>query len=174
MDLNHIKLPAALIADLYQSSIVDTNETSASGNPNINSNKKPTIDIDWKYIGNNGKNILIIIKYDNAIHLPDEQLSFLTNMLSACKIGLDDAAIINLNNYPDTSYKKVLDHFNSKIVFLYGIEPASLGLPISFPHFQVQSFANCTFLFVPTLDELEKDKVLKSKLWVCLRRIFGI
>ena len=169
MDLNHLELPASLIEDLYKFSLVGMNEVPVKLQP-----EKIVIESKWKWLGNNGKNILVIVKYGNGIHLPDEQLGFLTNMLTACKIGLGDVAIVNLNNHPEASYKDLLNHFKSKIVFLYGIEPATFGLPVSFPHFQVQSFANCTFLFTPSLEELDKDKVLKSKLWVCLRRIFGI
>jgi hypothetical protein len=169
MDLNHLELPASLVADLYKSSLIETDQLPAKLQP-----EKIETGTGWKYLGNNGKNILILVKYDNSVHLPDEQLSFLINMLSACKIGVADVAIMNLNNHPEASYKELLDHFKSKIVFLYGVEPAVIGLPISFPHFQVQSFSNCTFLFTPGLEELDKDKVLKSKLWVCLRRIFAV
>ena len=169
MDLNHIELPLSLIADLYKSSLIEANPDVAKLQPErLATGKK------WNYLGNNGKNILIIVKYENSFNLPDEQLVFLTNMLSACKISIGDTVILNLNNYPGASFKDLQSHFKSKIVFLYGVEPAAFGLPVNFPHFQVQSFSNCTFLFTPSLEELEKDKVLKSKLWVCLRRMFSI
>ena len=42
----------------------------------------------WKSLGNNQKNILIVVNYGNAVHLPDEELSFLTSMLAACKLSL--------------------------------------------------------------------------------------
>jgi len=47
-------------------------------------------------------------------------------------------------------------------------------MPLSFPEFQVQAFNNCIFLHTPVLEVLETDKVLKSKLWVCLKRMFGV
>lgn len=168
MPLNNLELPASLVVDLYKNSLLEIND-SAPVQPTQTTN-----DNEWKYLGKNEKNILIIVNYPETMNLPDEQLNFLTSMLSACKIGITDVAIVNMKNYNGASYKYFVDHFKSKIIFLYGIEPLTVDLPLSFPHFQVQSFANSKFLYTPSLDELEKDKVLKSKLWVCLRRIFGI
>ena len=70
--------------------------------------------------------------------------------------------------------RNLLTFFKSKIVLLFAVEPASFGLPMSFPHFQIQPFAGNSFLFSPSLKELENDKMLKSKLWVCLKRLFNL
>jgi hypothetical protein len=174
MNLNHIQLPASVVADLYRNSLIETDQNSpdeavvfALKKPDKSSNK-------WKYLGENKKNILIAVNYGNAVYLPDEELSFLTNMLNACKLGLADVAIVNRNNYEDINYKEMMAQFASRIIFLFGIDPVSFGLPVSFPHFQLQPFAGATFLFTPSLQECNNDALLKSKLWVCLRRLFSI
>lgn len=174
MDLNNINLPASVIADLYFSSLIETNEITAK--PEI---EKPTIEKKehspvWKWLGENKRNILVTVSYQDTVHLPDNELQLLTNMLMACKLSLADVAIINLQNQPSQTYKEAIDQFKSRIVLLFDIEPSSFGLPISFPFFQIQPFANCSFLYAPSLKELEEDKVKKSKLWVSLRRLFGI
>ena len=179
MDLNHINLPAFVIADLYHSSLIDTGKTLAELKPGeIFTKTNPTLTrtetIVWKYLGENRKNILIIVNHNDVVHLPDDDFKFLTGILGACKLGIGDVVIVNLNNHPGISYKELTNYFKSKNVFLFGVEPAAFGLPMSFPHFQLQSFANNSFLFSPVLKELENDKLLKSKLWVCLKRIFGI
>ncbi len=51
-----------------------------------------------------------MVNYDNAVHLPDEELNFLTNMLAACKLSLGDVAIVNKYNYKETSYKDFLQN----------------------------------------------------------------
>jgi len=127
-----------------------------------------------QFLGGNRKNILILVNYENVSYLPDEELNFLTNMLSACKLNIGDVAIINLNKIPNPSYKEILDTLNGNIVLLFGTDPEILNLPVSFPHFQVQSFSSYTFLYTPSLDKIGNDKILKSKLWVCLRRIFNV
>jgi hypothetical protein len=179
MDLNHINLPAFVIADLYHSSLIDAGETAAKPKPEeIFIEKKSIHDrtetMDWKYLGENRKNILIIVNHKDGVHLSDDDLNFLTGILGACKLNIGDVAIVNLNNHPGASYKELTSYLKSRRVFLFGVEPAAFGLPMSFPHFQLQSFANISFLFSPVLKELENDKLLKSKLWVCLKRIFEI
>jgi hypothetical protein len=174
MDINHIELSPVLVAELYQSSLVDTDEEPLPVQPLAVTKQKDIPGPGWKWLGENKKNVLVIVQYAGSVYLPDEELSFLTGILGACKLSIGDTAIVNLVNHADVTYKELLAHFKSKIIFLFGVEPTAFGLPVSFPHFQVQAFANSTFLFAPTLKELEADKMLKSKLWVCLKRIFNI
>lgn len=181
MSLNDLHLTPSIISALYPFSLINLDKTDDNVLPS-----KPTasvaetpikpmpVETGWRYLGNNQKNILVIVNYDTAVHIPDEELSFLTNMLAACKLSLGDVAIINKNNYKETGYKEFLSHFKSNIIFLFGVEPVAFGLPVSFPYFQVQSLTNCTFLYTPSLEEHRKDSLLKSKLWVSLRSIFGI
>jgi len=169
MDLNHIELSPALVADLFQSSLIETDEqTVVSTKTSVV--EQPLI----KWLGENKKKVLLIFNYTEAVYLPDEDLNFLTGILGACKLSIADVAIVNLNKYPGITYKELLEQLKSRTVFLFGVEPTALGLPMSFPQFQIQAFANCTFLFASTLTQLEADKTLKSKLWVCLKRIFII
>ena len=169
MDLNHIELSPALIADLYKKSLIepvinsDTSKEKSMSETNL-----------WKSLGNNNKNILIVVNTNEAVHLPDNELAFLTGILGACKLSLNDVSIINMNNHSNASYKELISFFKSKIVFLFDIEPTAFGLPVNFQHYQAQAFASTAFLFSPSLKELQNDKLQKSKLWVCLRRLFNV
>ena len=180
MGLNDLHLSPGILAALYPTSLInldniDDIQQSLPKQPKASKKISSTaIDTGWKYLGNNLKNILIVVNYESAMHLPDEELAFLTNMLTACKLNLGDVAIVNKNNYKETGYKDFREEFKSKIIFLFGIEPTVFGLPVSFPFFQVQSLAGCTFLYTPSLEEQRNDPLLKSKLWVSLRSIFGI
>lgn len=170
MSLNKIKLTNTLITELYSKSLVDTKANKVDTVIRSQAQKES----EWNYLGKNEKQIMVLVHYPDQNELTDKQFSFLNNMLAACKISLADIVLMNISQNPDANHKKLTEYFHSTTILLFGIEPASFGLPLSFPHFQVQTFANCTYLFTPTLVELENDKVLKSKLWVCLRRIFGI
>ena len=178
MDLNNIELPAAVVAEFYQSSLIESNDIPIKEKTvklvDIETLPVTANDASWKSLGSNIKNILIIVKSNEAVHLPDNDLTFLTGILTACKITLADVAILNLNNHPEASYKELTRHFKSKVVLLFDTEPAAFGLPMSFPHYQIQAFANNSFLYSPSLKELENDKVEKSKLWVCLKRLFNL
>ncbi len=180
MDLNHIELPAAAVAELYHSSLVGSVDDIAGQTNNsmtIVEESSPVVEqkttAPWRSLGDNKKHILIAVKTGEAVHLPDNDLQFLTGILGACKLTLADVAIININEQAAT-YKELTVFFKSRIVLLFDIEPASFGLPMSFPQYQIQAFANNSFLYSPALKQLENDKVEKSKLWVCLKRLFNL
>jgi len=181
MDINNIELPASVVAAFYQSTLIENNKMESKNevvpeivkDETLNTNKKVTTG-EWKSLGNNQKNIMIIVKNNEAVHLTDNELTFLTGILTACNLTLADVAIVNLNNYLEATYKELTTYFKSKIVFLFDTEPAAFGLPISFPHYQLQAFAGNSFLYSPSLKDLENDKVQKSKLWVCLKRLFNL
>ncbi len=167
VDLNNMPLNQSMVATIYKDSLVEFDAI-----PEIKKSE-PSVFIDeWKFLGDNKRNILIAINYDESVYLPDDQLTFLTNILNACKISLGDVALLNLNK-ETRKYKEVTTYFKSNVILLFGITPAAFGLPIDFPHFQVQPFNNGIFLLSPPLEEIEKDKILKSKLWICLQRIFS-
>lgn len=127
-----------------------------------------------KYLGNNQRHLLIITSSPEVVFLPDDELAFLTGILGACKLSLADVAIVNLHQYPGCGFKEITSFIESRVTMLFGIEPAALGLPVSFPHYQLQAFADTTFLYAPRLKQLENDKLEKSKLWVCLKKLFNL
>jgi hypothetical protein len=180
MGLNDIRLPGSVIAQLYRNTLVDTG-ISQTPAPILTARppEKPVLPTSgqnpaWKFLGENNSRILVIVHYPGLPHLPDEELAFLTKMLSACKLSLGDVAILNLSHYPNTGSKELQPFFRSKIVFLFGVSPDAFGLPVNFPAFQVQNVAGTTYLYCPAMEERHTDELLKSKLWVCLRKIFGI
>ena len=175
MDINHIQLPAPTVVSLYASALVETGEITAKEIPVTEKTvvPEPVKQGAFRSLGDNAKNILVVVNTSEAVHLPDQDLQFLTNMLTACKLSLADVAIVNINQQP-ASYKELINTYKSKIALLFAIEPAGFGLPMSFPFYQIQPFANCSFLYIPSLNEIEKDKIEKSKLWVSLRRLFNI
>jgi hypothetical protein len=181
MKLSALKLSPSVISNLYTKTLVSTGDTIPpliKANEQVISSEKdeaaPVSKDEILFLGENRKNILVAVNNNNVDFLPGDESAFLTNMLAACKLSIADTAIVNLRNINNPSYKLFFEKFKSNVVLLFGTDPAMLNLPVSFPEFQVQSFNNCTFLFTPSLKEIQEDKVLKSKLWVCLRRIFNV
>ncbi len=167
MDLNHIELPASTVAELYRSSLV------------IPATKKAEIlgyaESDTpKWLGNNKKNVLILVKHEDAIHLPDADLELLTTILNACKLSLEDVAILNLQSQAAFDYKNAQQLLKPAQLILFGIEPSSIGLPLSFPHFQIQAFQQTSYLFSPTLALVGTDRALKTSLWQSLKLLFKL
>ena len=161
MSLNDIKLKPNMLADLYHQTLVQTNATSV---PEL---KQP------KYLGNNQKNVLVIVLHEEIPFLPDYELNFLANILAACKLSMADIAIINQHHWDQSEINKLIQ-LEAKTILLFGSEPLSIGLPINFPPFQVQHFDKRTYLHAPSLSQIENDKALKTRLWNALKALFQI
>lgn len=157
MGLNNIELTPFAIADLYRSVLVDTNQVPVPPPPPTK-NKQ----------GSNLKSILVVTPGQPT----ENERNFLNEILAACKLNLNDIALEICDN--NVSYKDLTTRYKCKQVFLFGSDPASFGLPMNFPHFQSQTFAGVSYLHSPPLSELMNDKLLKSKLWVTLKKLFGI
>lgn len=173
MDLNSVDLPSHTIASLYSHSLVQLGEETTDTSIPV-----PIVSVsrssELRILGENRQQVLIVVDYTDAVFIPDEELGFLTTMLGACKLSLADVAIFNRQSKVSADYGDLIAAFKPKVVFLFGIEPPAISLPVDFPQFQVQSFSNVTYLSSASLDQVRSDGLLKSKLWVCLRRIFNI
>jgi hypothetical protein len=163
MSLNNIQLKSSLLADLYKDTLIETS-IYASSAPESK---------QLKYLGNNQKNILVVVSHQSLPFLPDEELNFLTNVLAACKLSMADIGIINNHKVEPVDVLSMIQS-EAKQVLLFGVEPLEIGLPINFPPFQLQPFNNRTYLHAPALSQIENDKALKARLWSALKVLFGI
>lgn len=166
MSLDNIQLPANLIASLYNKSLYDLKPYKPE--QVINNEEK------LLFLGDNLKRITIIVKDEDAIYLPDDQLSFLLGILTACKLSMADVSVINLAKNLHCTYKEISNILKSEIVLLFGLHPDAISLPLQIPHYQVQKFNNQVFLSSVSLIQLQNDKSEKLKLWNCLKKIFSI
>jgi hypothetical protein len=130
-----------------------------------------------KFLGGNKKRIAFIVNCKTDVYLPDNQLDWLGKMLDACKLNLGDVAIANIADNKFT-IADIKNELQSTAVILLGTEPFAIQLPLNFPHFNLQSYDNMTFLYTPSPDQLNQPtneaKLLKSKLWVCLQKLFKL
>lgn len=162
MSLNHIELVPQLLSDLYSRVLV---ETIATPMPN-----KPAI----PFLGKNKKNILLVTSNPQEAHLKDTALAFLISILAACKLSLDDTALINQSHRTSANYTELISFFKPETVLLFGVDPLSFGLPLNFPLFKIQPFNKVTYLYTPSLQEMEQDKTLKLQLWQNLKTLFSL
>jgi hypothetical protein len=148
--------------------------TAAPTTPSVTS---PTEPAPYKFLGNNRKQIAIIVHSPGTAFLPDNQLSFLTKMLEACRMNIGDIAIVNAATTP-ILIAQLRQQLNPNTVLLFGLEPVTIKLPINFPLFRLQPYDACTYLSAPALSLLvensEESKLLKSKLWICLKTLFNV
>ena len=118
-----------------------------------------------------------MVKENTVPYINDKHLQFLSNVLSACKLNLGDIALVNYNNYP-LGFDELRAKSNPKIVLVFDLSPKELKLPFTIPVYQVQDYAQCRFLFAPSLTKMEADnaeaKAEKTKLWNSLKILFQL
>jgi hypothetical protein len=166
MSLDNIELPPTLIQSLYSKSLYDLK----TGEPD--SDIIPSGSIG--FLGSNQKKIAILVNNAEAIYLPDDELNFLLGILTACKLSMADIALINVSKNAGLVYTDITEQLKADKVFLFGLDAATLKLPLQFPHYQVQRYNNQVYLSSVSLTNLQKDKEEKMKLWNCLKNIFSL
>jgi hypothetical protein len=163
MSLDTVQLPGFIIEDLFKNSLIQ--QDSAPGKDS------------YDYLGKNLKNIAIIVDSPQTVFLPEQQLTFLIKMLEACRMTIADTAIIN-HALSKVEIIELKHRLHPTHVLLFGVEPTGIKLPFNIPPFKIQSYDNCIYLYAPGMEKLnldtEEGKLLKSKLWVCLRTMFGV
>jgi hypothetical protein len=195
MSLTNINLPGFVIADLYRNSLIqpegDTKPQREVTSPVVEQQPVITAPVSepvittqpvkkeepvvYKTLGNNKQQISVVVNCPNDVYVPEADLAFLTKMLSACKLNMADVAIVNHATAP-IAIDKLKAQLQPRSLLLFGVEPGEIQLPISFPTFKEQPYAGTTYLFTPALSQLnqetEEAKILKRKLWDCLKRMF--
>ena len=171
MSLNDIELPDSVITALYGNSLLITAPSPVAPiHP-------PAHAPAYKFLGNNQKNITVLVDSPGTAYLPDDQLTFLTKMLEACKMNIGDVAIVNHAATPANIAELKMQLAPARFL-LFGPGPDEIGMPIHFPSFRIQTYDQCSFLWAPALAAFvqtgEESKLLKTKLWACLRLLFGL
>ena len=164
MNFEQFHLPGFLLRDLYKESLVELNVIQQS------TDKKT--ELKDSALGNNQKQVLILVNYTDSQVISDPELSFLLTILNACKLTLNDVVIVNFATEEKITYQKLVQEFKPKVVLLFGVKQASISMPVLFPDFQVQSFMDIRFLSSPPLQSLQQDDTIKRKLWTGLKQLF--
>jgi hypothetical protein len=166
-------LPPASIVSLYSKSLVEYIDVELSSEVEIIQQAKE----GYSFLGNNNRSIALLVNFSEAPIIPDVHLQFLSRMLEACKLNLGDVAILNQSKQ-SLDIKQLKEQLRPVSLVLFGVKSVDVGLPLNFPLFKPQVYDGITYLYVPALELLNQDteegKLQKSKLWVCLRQLFGV
>ena len=129
-----------------------------------------------QFLGKNQQRITILVNSPKEVYLPEGELSFLTNILLACRLHLGDVAIVNHARQP-TGPVALHEQLQSRFILVFGVslpDPALAQQPSFIPLAQ----DGYTIVLAPPLSQLNSTgpdaKLLKSKLWVCLKQLFNV
>ncbi|QEC67370.1 hypothetical protein FRZ67_08700 [Panacibacter ginsenosidivorans] len=181
------QLPGFIIAGLYKDSLVLVEETTEQIIPAKkqvqNTNKSPNHEVTpppqpkkW-FLGDNKKNITILLKDPDAVHINDEWLGTLSKLLAACKLNLADVAIVNLKE--NHSFADIKQQLQPQYVLMFDVSANDLSLPFSIPNYQLQQYGGCAFMTAPAVTlsadkTTEAIKTEKRNLWEKLKVIFNV
>lgn len=169
------QLPDFVLCDLYKSQLVVIGEPIPEGN--LPKKKQVETAVRTDFLGDNKKNISILVKDEQAVYLNDTSLQFLSAILAACRLNLGDVAIVNFYTNP-SDFSNIKSRLKPNFLIVFDIKPSALQLPFDLPNYQVQAYDQCSMLFAPSLDLLTNDsreaKLEKSKLWLCLKNMFNL
>ena len=175
MSLKELQLPPMIIADLYKKSLVELHgnkEDRSAGNDITKPNTTPV-----GFLGNNSRNVLIFVEYPLEQYLPAEQLDFLIVILKACQLNIGDIAIVNLAKAHPT-LPEIIKQLLPSSILLFGIDPSPIPYASQPAHFEISLVDGIQVIGAPELEQLNQknneSRVLKTKLWNSLKRLFNV
>jgi hypothetical protein len=161
MGINHIRLSAELIGILYPETLV----------------AEYVPDTDYPFLGKNLLSICFLVSYPDDEFIPGDQLVFLQKILMACKLSLNDIALINTKRTP-VELPVLKTRFHPRIIFLWGTTPAVAGLKSNFPDMTISTWENIRILPVMQAELMSSDNPggleLKKNLWISLKKLFNL
>jgi hypothetical protein len=177
MGINHLRLSSELIAALYPESLVAGRESAPVKEnvmtPKTVADKTPV----YPFLGENNRSICFLTNNPAEDFLPAEQLGFLNKMLTACKLNLNDIALMNIAHIRfDLAELRV--QLNPRIIFLWGIPAMSVGLQSGLPDFSISMFDGISVIPVLSPELMSGNRTegteFKQRLWICLKKLFTL
>lgn len=164
------RLPDFVLADLFGKSLISLDEK-----PLQKKDEQPKTE-KW-FLGNYEKKIIVLVSNEKDVYLNEEDFSFLTTILNACKLNVAHIALINYYNN-EVDFKKLKRELQPSYLLSFGIDALQIQLPFTMPHYQVQQYDKCYIVIAPSLKELnqqvQQSKTEKAKLWKSLQKMFGL
>ena len=174
MSLNNLILPDIVIAALFKNNLlaIDIQPVRA-----VYEQEKVQAGKSIPYLGEYLKRTIVFVNYPQEVYLPEAPLHFLANILKACNLTIADIAIINLAKIT-CSLEQLQEQFSPVKVIFFNTSPADIFIDCSLPEFSIKNHRKLSLLKAPALDQLnqqnEDGKLLKSKLWFCLKDFFSV
>jgi hypothetical protein len=114
------------------------------------------------------------VSYEDVPVIAEKPLKFLLDILSACKLTLEDVVIINYSTNRSATFEDIASKFSSRIILAFALKPQDLNLQSEMTVLSIYEISNNKLLFSPSLDEIEIELPLKKQFWSVLRKLFEV
>jgi hypothetical protein len=166
MGFENFKLPTVLVPELYGNSLIGNAQTAPLQEVNQ--------ETAFAALGNNEKNILLVVNDPQSVFLGEADLTFLTGIINACQFNLSDIAIVNTASYNSMDCQMLWKQFNPSTMICFGVQAEDIQLKKAILLFDVQKMGTVNVMFAPSLKEIAGQVEYKKKLWHQLKSIFRI
>ncbi len=122
-----------------------------------------------KYKGTNKKEILVLIENRDGEYLNSEDEIFLSKILQAVGIDLDDIALVNLEAVENFEQIQEITHTTA---IAFTPKYAQLNTQVSENLYEIQTQEAIKILMAHPLHEISQEKEKKMKLWKQLQILF--
>ena len=180
MGINQIQLTPELVTLLYPESLVtpsERQEEAPSKKTAQTIKKVHTESTSYPFLGRNEKQVCFLVNHAGEDFLPEEQLVFLQKILTACKFSLDDIALVNTAKL-NFDLAELRVQFDPRIIFLWGILPAYVGLKLALPDLSIYMLDGISIVPVLSPESMlrnnPEDIKYKQSLWTSLKKLFNL
>jgi len=125
---------------------------------------------EFKYLGKNQKNVLIIVNDQQNEVSSDRGKELLRNIVKAIQLSASDFALVNYSAYKGAQFTEMTTFFSSKLVMIFGVQPSLLGLGDQ-PKNIIFMEAATQVVYADNLDLLAEDQLGKKTLWGSIKKL---
>jgi DNA polymerase III psi subunit len=127
--------------------------------------------IQFKYLGNNKRNILILVN-DEQNEVSDEAgRELLRKIVKSVNLTANDFALLNYAKYKGTGFRQLLEHFSCNLVFSFGVTPVHLSMESPHPEYSIVLEGTVRMIFSAELKTLDQNPAAKKVLWGSLQSL---
>ena len=123
---------------------------------------------EFTYLGENNKYFLILIDDTKNREISSLHKETLLKIMSAKGLELRDLAILNLDQFPDTTISEIKEFFSCSKLVLFGINPQRIALP-GISSNKVENHANVKLFSTFSIDEMISDVTKKKEFWAIMK-----
>jgi hypothetical protein len=179
MSLKALKIDPLLLAGIYRQPLVpvirplsDQHAENNDGDNNAANKEALTgAGATVPFLGNNNRHILLLIRNGDAAYLSEPVFELLGNLLNACKLTMNDVALVNTARGA-TDASSLLEQFSPEKVILFGeaLPELSSGQPRNKPWEQ----GGRSLLLTDPLEKMQQEVQLKVPFWKALQTFFHL
>lgn len=178
MSFDNIQLTDDQLADFYGNQLVLVEKADNTGKPETKA-AKPVIAAEPVAVtaplqgitGKNNKQFVWLVEEHYFPYLNDADFQFLGDVLTACKMNMEDIALVNVANNRN-HFDELVQQLQPKFIIASGVQVDAL--PIQPADYRVQEQEGYIICSTESLEAIRLDKSKKSKLWLALKQMLGL